>query len=124
MAALDRGVRRDLIAGYIDKAKINWAHLALAQLIENGFVDRVLTTNFDPLVSRACALVTTPIITDADLKEIWMGSAEGMTEAEMTERWPERHTLSAIDSLSFESAALLPVVALPEKQNLCPNTSI
>jgi NAD-dependent SIR2 family protein deacetylase len=57
MAALDRGVRRDLIAGYIDKAKINWAHLALAQLIENGFVDRVLTTNFDPLVSRACALV-------------------------------------------------------------------
>jgi tetratricopeptide (TPR) repeat protein len=57
MAALDRGVRRDLIGGYIDKAKINWAHLALAQLIENGFIDRVLTTNFDPLVSRACALV-------------------------------------------------------------------
>jgi len=57
MAALDRGVRRDLIGSYIDKAKINWAHLALAQLIENGFVDRVLTTNFDPLISRACALV-------------------------------------------------------------------
>ena len=57
MAALDRGVRRDLIGGYIDKAKINWAHLALAQLIDNGFIDRVLTTNFDPLVSRACALV-------------------------------------------------------------------
>lgn len=57
MAALDRGVRRDLIGAYIDKAKINWAHIALAQLIDGGFVDRVLTTNFDPLISRACALV-------------------------------------------------------------------
>ena len=57
MAALERGVRRDLIGSYIDKAKINWAHLALAQLIEGGYIDRVLTTNFDPLVSRACALV-------------------------------------------------------------------
>ena len=46
-----------MIGGDIDKAKINWAHLALAQLIDNGFIDRVLTTNFDPLVSRACALV-------------------------------------------------------------------
>jgi tetratricopeptide (TPR) repeat protein len=57
MAALERGVRRDLIGAYIDKAKINWAHIALAQLIDGGYVDRVLTTNFDPLVSRACALV-------------------------------------------------------------------
>jgi tetratricopeptide (TPR) repeat protein len=57
MAALDRGVRRDLIGRYIDSAKINWAHLALAQLIEHGYVDRVLTTNFDPLVSRACSLI-------------------------------------------------------------------
>ena len=32
MAALERGVRRDLVGSYIDKAKINWAHLALAQL--------------------------------------------------------------------------------------------
>jgi tetratricopeptide (TPR) repeat protein len=57
MAALERGVRRDLVGAYIDKAKINWAHVALAQLINGGYVDRVLTTNFDPLVSRACALV-------------------------------------------------------------------
>jgi tetratricopeptide (TPR) repeat protein len=57
MAALERGVRRDLVGSYIDKAKINWAHLALAQLINAGYIDRVLTTNFDPLVSRACALV-------------------------------------------------------------------
>lgn len=57
MAALDRGVRRDLIGAYVDKAKINWAHIALAQLIAGGYVDRVMTTNFDPLISRACALV-------------------------------------------------------------------
>ncbi len=57
MAALERGVRRDLIGAYIDKARINWAHIALAQLIHADHVDRVLTTNFDPLVSRACALV-------------------------------------------------------------------
>ena len=53
MAALDRGVRRDLIGTYVDAAKINWAHIALAQLIDGGYVDRVLTTNFDPLISRA-----------------------------------------------------------------------
>src|SRR5579863_6640149 len=46
---------------------------------------------------------TAPIIKDSDLKEIWMGSAEGMTEGEMSMRWPQRHPLSAISSLSFES---------------------
>jgi hypothetical protein len=38
-------------------ARINWAHIAIAQLIKHGYVDRVLTTNFDPLVVRACALI-------------------------------------------------------------------
>src|SRR5262245_33299025 len=49
--------RRDLIAEYVDKAKINWAHLCIALLVQAGFVDRVLTTNFDLLVVRACALL-------------------------------------------------------------------
>ncbi|MBL8658784.1 MAG: hypothetical protein JNM75_03395 [Rhodospirillales bacterium] len=57
MAALDTGVRRDLIVETIRDAKINWAHMAIAQLIKEGWVDRVLTTNFDPLLSRACAMV-------------------------------------------------------------------
>ena len=57
MAALPDGFRRDLVAEKIDNAKINWAHIAIAQLMKNGYVDRVLTTNFDPLVVRACALV-------------------------------------------------------------------
>ena len=57
MAELSLGERRDFIAGYVDKARINWAHIAIAQLMKAGFVDRVLTTNFDLLVVRACALL-------------------------------------------------------------------
>ncbi len=57
MAELSDGERRDLIAEKVEQAKVNWAHLAIAQLIKNDIVDRVLTTNFDPLVLRACAHV-------------------------------------------------------------------
>src|SRR5258706_6967474 len=57
MAGLSMGERRDLISKFIDNAKINWAHIGIAQLIKRGFVDRVLTVNFDPLVQRACAMV-------------------------------------------------------------------
>ncbi|MCY2995840.1 MAG: SIR2 family protein [Planctomycetota bacterium] len=57
MAELADGERRDLIAGYVESARINWAHLGIAQLIKAGYLDRVLTTNFDPLVLRACALL-------------------------------------------------------------------
>jgi Tfp pilus assembly protein PilF len=56
MAELAPAERRDLIADYVDKAKLNWAHLGIAQLIKANYVNRVLTTNFDPLVMRACAL--------------------------------------------------------------------
>jgi NAD-dependent SIR2 family protein deacetylase len=57
MAQLAPAERRELIAGLVDKAQINWAHLAIAQLLKNGYVDRILTTKFDMLVARACALV-------------------------------------------------------------------
>ena len=57
MAQLAQGQRRDLIASYVDKAKINWAHICIAQLMKMGYIDRVLTTNFDLLVARACALL-------------------------------------------------------------------
>lgn len=49
--------QRDLVRDAIEKSTLNWAHLGIAQLIKCGVVDRVLTTNFDPLVARACALV-------------------------------------------------------------------
>ena len=57
MAALSLSERRDLIGEHVDKAKLNWGHIAIAQLMKHGYVDRVLTTNFDPLVVRACAMV-------------------------------------------------------------------
>lgn len=57
MRALNPKQRRKLLHGHIEKARINWAHLALAQLFKNEKIDRVLTVNFDPLLVRACALV-------------------------------------------------------------------
>jgi NAD-dependent SIR2 family protein deacetylase len=57
MGQLGPGERRELIKGYVDSAQINWAHIAIASLMKEGYVDRVLTTNFDQLVVRACALL-------------------------------------------------------------------
>jgi tetratricopeptide (TPR) repeat protein len=48
--------RNKLLKGYIDRAKINVAHIYLAQLMIGGFVDYVLTVNFDNLMLRALAL--------------------------------------------------------------------
>ena len=56
MAELTTNQRRGLLDPHIDAARVNWAHLALAQLFATGKVDRVLTVNFDPLLVRACAM--------------------------------------------------------------------
>ncbi len=56
MAALTRAQQTDLVRTAIKDAKINWSHLSIALLEANGFVDSILTTNFDPLAARACAL--------------------------------------------------------------------
>jgi tetratricopeptide (TPR) repeat protein len=56
MAALSPNERKDLIREYVADSRINWGHVALAALIREGYVDRVLTTNFDDLILRACAL--------------------------------------------------------------------
>jgi cytochrome c-type biogenesis protein CcmH/NrfG len=57
MAELPPALRRELIRPHLEKAKINWAHVAIAQLMAHGYVDRVLTTNFDQLLIKACALI-------------------------------------------------------------------
>ena len=57
MAALANAERDGLIGPHIDKARLNWAHVGLAQLMATGYVTRVLTTNFDPLMIKACAMV-------------------------------------------------------------------
>jgi hypothetical protein len=57
MALLDAPFRRRLIQGEVKDKPINLAHLALASLIKNGKIDRVITTNFDSLLTRACGLL-------------------------------------------------------------------
>ncbi|MBR7800907.1 hypothetical protein, partial [Undibacterium fentianense] len=56
MSQLTSQQRRILLNKHIEKAKVNWAHLALAQLFKSELIDRVLTTNFDPLIVKATAL--------------------------------------------------------------------
>lgn len=48
--------QKTLIEKYISKAKINWAHIALASLLKNGYLGKVLTFNFDNILNRACSL--------------------------------------------------------------------
>lgn len=57
MNLLTTNERRDLIRPYLEEAKINWGTIALAQLIAEGFVERVLTVNFDLVLENACGLL-------------------------------------------------------------------
>ena len=56
MGCLLPAQRTALMKGYIDEAKINVTHIYLAQLLKEGYVDYVLTVNFDNLMLRALAL--------------------------------------------------------------------
>lgn len=72
MAQLPPGQRRDLIRSFVSKAKPNVAHYAVSLLIQAGFVDRILTTNFDSLVLQACArLEIFPGIYDLALSKLF-----------------------------------------------------
>ena len=58
MSALDKSERRELLKPHIiDNKKINWAHVALACLMQSGYIERVLTFNFDSILSRACNML-------------------------------------------------------------------
>jgi len=48
-------------------------------------------------------VVERPIIVAADLIEIGMGSAEGMTQAEMERRWPALQAAAASETMSLQS---------------------
>ena len=56
MECLTPNERNKLLKGYIDFARINVTHIYLAQLITHGYIDYVLTVNFDNLMLRALAL--------------------------------------------------------------------
>lgn len=64
--------RNELLKRYIEKAKINVTHIYLAQLLINGYVDYVLTVNFDNLMLRSLALYNEfpPTYDMAILKEL------------------------------------------------------
>ena len=71
MAQIGRDERRKFLKKYIDNAKINWAHIALASLLQKGYISRVMTFNFDNLLARSCGLLglypATYDLTAADL---------------------------------------------------------
>jgi len=56
MASLPKETRIDLINKYVEQSSLNRGHLVLAWLMKQGFVGRVLTTNFDNVLVRSCAL--------------------------------------------------------------------
>ncbi|MFV5504120.1 tetratricopeptide repeat protein, partial [Acinetobacter sp. 226] len=56
MSKLTPHEQKTLIEKHISKAKINWAHIALASLLKNGYLGKVLTFNFDNILNRACSL--------------------------------------------------------------------
>ena len=57
MEVIGSNERRDLLQRYFTKAKVNWANVAVAQLLAQDLIGSVLTVNFDPLLAKACALV-------------------------------------------------------------------
>ncbi len=71
MEAISPNNRNKLLKDIIDKAKINVTHIYLAQLLKEGYVDYVLTVNFDNLMLRALSLynIFPPTYDMAILKE-------------------------------------------------------
>ena len=57
MAQLPDTERRSLISRYTAEARVNWAYIAIALMIREGYIGRVFTTNFDSLLTRACGMV-------------------------------------------------------------------
>ncbi|MBO6185601.1 MAG: hypothetical protein J6O88_13085 [Chryseobacterium sp.] len=58
MSALSAQERRSLFYNYIndEKVKLNVTHIYLAQMLKEGLIDYVLTSNFDDLMLKACAM--------------------------------------------------------------------
>ena len=56
MQRLDADDIKELFIDYVKNAKLNVAHIYLASMIKAGYVDYVVTVNFDNLVQRSLAL--------------------------------------------------------------------
>lgn len=80
MSLLTDGVRRQLIRNYMDRARLSKSVSAIARLVKGGYIDRILTTNFDPLLERALSLYgCEPKVHDFALSQIFVpGEAGGL----------------------------------------------
>ena len=68
MDCLEFDERQALFTKHIEGKPINFAHLAIARLMREGYIQRVLTVNFDDLLARACAVEQfSPAIYDLSL---------------------------------------------------------
>ncbi|MEE8202702.1 MAG: tetratricopeptide repeat protein [Alphaproteobacteria bacterium] len=56
MDRLSLGERQRLVGDVLANASLNWEHLVVAELMAQGFIGPVLTSNFDSLLLSACAL--------------------------------------------------------------------
>ncbi|MEM9436669.1 MAG: SIR2 family protein [Pseudomonadota bacterium] len=56
MGALSPADRKAFIEPLLDEARISWGQIALASLIKNGNVRRILTFNFDLVLERAASI--------------------------------------------------------------------
>jgi tetratricopeptide (TPR) repeat protein len=56
MACLSPPERKEIFKYYVDNAKINVSHIYLAHLMIEGYVDYIVTVNFDDLAQKALAL--------------------------------------------------------------------
>jgi tetratricopeptide (TPR) repeat protein/NAD-dependent SIR2 family protein deacetylase len=57
MGCLTLNERKQLLGRYLAGSKVNAAHLAIAALMKEGYVDQVLTFNFDRVLAQACVLL-------------------------------------------------------------------
>ena len=56
MASITPQQREKMLKPILEKAQINWAHVAIACMMKVGFIGRALTFNFDPLLAKACGM--------------------------------------------------------------------
>ena len=79
MNVLDEDERDYFINDIIENSTINNAHIGMACLIKSGYIDRALTVNFDPLISKACSLLNEfpPIYDFASNPEYRFGHIRG-----------------------------------------------
>ncbi len=70
MSQLEPAEQNKLFEKVLENSKVNWANICIALLMQKGFISRVLTTNFDDLLRRACAMMGEfPTIVDPTFSE-------------------------------------------------------